>query len=77
MRHRSGDGIRWQCIHPALSTVNKAFAPSDEEVTRATALIEAYEDAVAGGQGAAVYDGKMIDAASLRMARAILDGQRS
>ena len=67
-----------QCIHPAqLSTVNKAFAPSDEEVTRATALIQAYEDAVAAGQGAAVYDGKMIDAASLRMARAILDGQRS
>jgi citrate lyase subunit beta/citryl-CoA lyase len=62
-----------QCIHPAqLPTVNTVFAPSDEEVSRATALIQAYEKAVAAGQGAAVYEGKMIDGASLRMARTVL-----
>ena len=62
-----------QCIHPAqLATVNAAFSPSDEEVARATALVNAYEAAIAGGRGAASYQGRMIDAASLRMAQVIL-----
>lgn len=67
-----------QCIHPAqLPVVNAVFGPSDEEVARAEAVVKAYEDAVASGQGAATHDGRMIDAASLRMARAILSHRRS
>jgi malyl-CoA/(S)-citramalyl-CoA lyase len=63
-----------QCIHPAqLPVVNAAFGPSDEEVARAEAVVKAYEDAVAAGQGAATHEGRMIDAASLRMARAMLE----
>lgn len=66
-----------QCIHPAqVATVNAAFTPSDEEVARASALVESYETAVRSGQGAAVHDGRMIDAASLRMARAILEKRK-
>jgi citrate lyase subunit beta/citryl-CoA lyase len=62
-----------QCIHPSqIDTVNTVFAPSEEEVTRARALVEAYEASVASGHGAATHDGRMIDAASLRMARSIL-----
>src|SRR5688572_6670204 len=62
-----------QCIHPAqLPTVNAAFSPSPEEVARATALVKAHEAAVAAGRGAATHDGRMIDAASLRMAQVIL-----
>jgi citrate lyase subunit beta/citryl-CoA lyase len=62
-----------QCIHPGqLATVNAAFSPSDEEVARATALVTAYETAIAEGRGAASYQGRMIDAASLRMAQVIL-----
>jgi citrate lyase beta subunit len=62
-----------QCIHPAqLATVNGAFSPSPEEVARASALVKAYESAVAAGRGAAAHDGRMIDAASLRMAQVIL-----
>ncbi len=62
-----------QCIHPAqLATVNAAFSPSAEEVERASALVSAYEKAVAEGSGAATHDGRMIDAASLRMAQVIL-----
>ena len=62
-----------QCIHPAqLTTVNAVFTPSAEEVARATALVAAYEQAMTAGRGAAVHDGRMIDAASLRMARSIL-----
>ena len=62
-----------QCIHPAqLATVNAAFSPSAEEVARATALVKAYEAATAEGRGAATHEGRMIDAASLRMAQVIL-----
>ena len=62
-----------QCIHPAqLATVNAQFSPSAAEVARASALVQAYETAVAEGQGAATHDGRMIDAASLRMAQVIL-----
>ena len=62
-----------QCIHPAqLATVNAAFSPSQEEVARASALVTAYETAVAEGRGAATHDGRMIDAASLRMAQVVL-----
>jgi citrate lyase beta subunit len=63
-----------QCIHPAqLATVNALFAPSDAEVAAAAAMVRAYDAAVAGGQGAATHDGRMIDAVSLRMARTILE----
>jgi len=62
-----------QCIHPGqLATVNAAFSPSDEEVARASALVKAYEDAIAEGHGAASFQGRMIDAASLRMAQVTL-----
>jgi citrate lyase beta subunit len=62
-----------QCIHPAqLPTVNAQFSPSPEEVDRASALVKAYEAATAEGRGAATHDGRMIDAASLRMAQVIL-----
>jgi len=66
-----------QCIHPAqLATVNSVFAPSDEEVSKAAALVHAYETAVSSGQGAATHDGRMIDAANVRMARTILERHR-
>lgn len=62
-----------QCIHPGqLATVNAAFSPSDEDVARASALVAAYEAAIAEGRGAASYQGRMIDAASLRMAQVTL-----
>jgi citrate lyase subunit beta/citryl-CoA lyase len=66
-----------QCIHPSqLATVNAAFTPSDAEVARATAIVAAYSRAVSGGQGAATHDGRMIDAANVRMARTTLERQR-
>lgn len=66
-----------QCIHPGqLEAANAIFAPSPEEVAHARAVIEAYERAVAEGRGSASWNGKMIDAANVRMARAILEKQR-
>jgi citrate lyase beta subunit len=66
-----------QCIHPSqLAAVNATFTPSLQEVTRAAAVVKAYEAAVAAGQGAATHDGRMIDAANIRMARTILERHR-
>jgi citrate lyase beta subunit len=62
-----------QCIHPAqLTTVNALFAPAPTAVARAQAVVDAYEAAMAAGRGAISLDGKMIDAANLRMAQAVL-----
>jgi citrate lyase beta subunit len=66
-----------QCIHPGqLQTVNTVFSPTAAEVAAAAALVEAFDAAVAAGQGAGTHAGHMIDAASLRMARTILDRVR-
>jgi citrate lyase beta subunit len=62
-----------QCIHPSqLATTNAVFSASVAEVAHARRVVEAYDQAVAGGQGAVALDGKMIDEASVRMARVIL-----
>ena len=67
-----------QCIHPSqLSATNTIFSPSPEEIARATAIVEAFDQAVARGQAAAVHEGQMIDAASLRMARSVLSRVRN
>ena len=66
-----------QCIHPSqLATANAVFTPSDDEAAKAAAVVQAYEDAVAAGRGAATHEGRMIDAATLRMARTILERRR-
>ena len=63
-----------QCIHPSqVGLANAIFSPSAEEVAHAAAVVRAVDEAAAAGRGAATHEGKMIDAASLRMARTILD----
>lgn len=63
-----------QCIHPAqLATVNAVFSPSPEEIAQARRVVDACERAAAEGRGSASLDGKMIDAANIRMARVTLE----
>lgn len=65
-----------QCIHPAqLDTANQVFAATAGEIERARQVLDAYQAAAATGRGSATFEGKMIDAANVRMARSIL--QRS
>jgi citrate lyase beta subunit len=65
-----------QCIHPGqLAAANAIFSPSDAEVAHAREIVDAYERAVAEGRGSASWNGKMIDAANIRMARTILEKQ--
>jgi citrate lyase beta subunit len=63
---------KW-CIHPAqIPIVNEVFTPSADEVAWARRVIAAYEDAAASGRGAVAIAGRMIDRASVRMARRTL-----
>ena len=66
-----------QCIHPSqLATVHTVFSPTADEVAHAQRIVDACEQAEADGRGAARLDGAMIDAASARMARVVLDQHR-
>ena len=67
-----------QCIHPnQIPIVNRIFSPSPEEVAHAKAVVNAYDEATKSGRGAIGKDGKMIDYANVRMARAILKKRES
>jgi citrate lyase subunit beta/citryl-CoA lyase len=66
-----------QCIHPnQLSTANSIFTPPADEVALAKQVMRAYEQAVADKKGVASLNGKMIDAANVRMAQCILEKNR-
>lgn len=63
---------KW-AIHPSqIDLANEVFSPLPDEVDRARRIVEALRQAEADGKGAASLDGKMIDAASERMARTVI-----
>jgi citrate lyase subunit beta/citryl-CoA lyase len=63
---------KW-AIHPSqVELANEVFSPPEAEVDRARRIIEALREAEAQGKGAASVDGKMIDAASERMANTVI-----
>ena len=50
------------CIHPAqVAILNEGFAPPAAEIAEAEGIIAAYDAALARGEGAVAYQGKMID----------------
>ncbi|MGN6392196.1 MAG: HpcH/HpaI aldolase/citrate lyase family protein [Gemmatimonadales bacterium] len=64
---------KW-AIHPSqIELANEVFSPPPEEVSRARRILEALEAAARDGRGAAQLDGRMIDAASARMAQNVVD----
>jgi citrate lyase subunit beta/citryl-CoA lyase len=64
---------KW-AIHPSqIALANEVFSPPEAEVTKAERIIEELKKAEAEGRGAASLDGKMIDAASEKMARNVID----
>ena len=63
---------KW-AIHPAqIAIANEVFAPTPDEVADARAAIEAYRAAEAGGVGAIGRDGRLVDAAHMRLAANVL-----
>ncbi|HHW77482.1 MAG TPA: CoA ester lyase [Xanthomonadaceae bacterium] len=67
---------KW-CIHPGqIETVNQTFVPSDKDIAWARTVLDEYEAALREGRGAISVKGKMIDVASLRMCRTIVERAR-
>ncbi len=63
---------KW-AIHPSqIALANEVFSPPVAEVDRAHRILVALEEAAAEGRGAAQLDGRMIDAASARMAENVV-----
>ena len=64
---------KW-AIHPSqIDLANKVFSPQEAEVNKAKRIIEELDKAAKEGKGAAQLDGRMIDAASARMAENIVN----
>ena len=64
---------KW-AIHPAqVEHAQEIFSPKPQEVAQAREMIKAYDAALAQGLGAVQYGGKMIDIASVRIVRNLVD----
>ena len=73
MTHALGFDGKW-VIHPAqIDIVNAVFSPTIEEIERAQAVIAAHQLAVEKGRGTASLDGRMIDQATIRMAKQLIE----
>ncbi len=63
---------KW-AIHPSqIELANEVFSPPPAEVEKARRILEELDKAAREGRGAASLDGKMIDAASARMAENVV-----
>jgi citrate lyase subunit beta/citryl-CoA lyase len=63
---------KW-AIHPSqVALANDVFTPPPKEVERARRILDALDQAAREGRGAAQLDGRMIDAASARMAQNVV-----
>jgi len=64
---------KW-AIHPSqIEVANEVYSPTKEEIERARRLEAAYAKAEAEGLGAVTFEGVMIDAASVRIIRNVID----
>jgi citrate lyase subunit beta/citryl-CoA lyase len=63
---------KW-AIHPSqISIANDVFSPTAEEIEAARQSVEEYRAAEAGGVGAIGHDGRLVDAAHMRLAANVL-----
>jgi citrate lyase subunit beta/citryl-CoA lyase len=65
------------CIHPTqVPLANAVFRPTDAEIAAALRVVEAARGAEAGGVGAFLVDGRMIDLPFIERARTLLSAAR-
>ena len=61
------------CIHPKqVPILNEAFTPTDDEIDRSERMVAVYDAAMAAGDGAVAFEGKMIDVPVVARAERIL-----
>ena len=64
---------KW-AIHPSqIDLANELFSPSEKEVTQAQRIIDAMDQAQKEGKGAVSLDGRLIDIASIRQAKVLVE----
>jgi malyl-CoA/(S)-citramalyl-CoA lyase len=67
---------KW-AIHPdQIGIINEVFAPILEDIARAQKIMEAFDAAEKTGRGAVAVEGRMIDQATVRLARQLLSQAR-
>jgi citrate lyase beta subunit len=83
--YKNPEGLRRSCmlsaalgydgkwvIHPdQIEMVNEMYTPSSEDVERSQRVLNAYQEAQKEGCGSLAIEGKMVDAASVRVAKVI------
>jgi citrate lyase beta subunit len=75
LEHAAGLGCALGCdgkwaIHPVqIDCINRVFTPSREDLERARRIIAADDAARTGGRGAVAVEGRMVDQATVRLAR--------
>jgi malyl-CoA/(S)-citramalyl-CoA lyase len=63
---------KW-AIHPSqIELANQVFTPDPALVSKTHQIVAAMKDASTAGKGAVSFDGRLIDAASIRMAQTLL-----
>ena len=62
------------CIHPRqVPVIQQAFIPGEDEIEKATRIVEAFEEAQARGSGVVALGSKMIDPPVVKRAQKTLD----
>lgn len=83
--YKNPEGLRRSCllsaalgydgkwvIHPdQIQIINEMYTPTLEDVERSERILSAYRQAQAEGCGSLAIDGKMVDAASIRVAQVV------
>jgi len=65
---------KW-AIHPSqIETINNVFSPTSEEIDRANRILAAAK--ASPGRGAVAIDGRMVDRATIRLAKKLVDSIR-
>ena len=61
-------------IHPdQIDIINQVFSPSQEDIDRAVKVLEAFNKAEAKGRGAVAVEGRMVDQATVRLAKQVYE----
>ncbi|MGE0085120.1 MAG: CoA ester lyase [Desulfococcaceae bacterium] len=64
---------KW-AIHPSqIEILNQVFSPSQEDIERAVKVLKAIENAESKGRGAVAVEGRMVDQATVRLARQLYE----
>jgi citrate lyase subunit beta/citryl-CoA lyase len=68
---------KW-ALHPdQIAACNETYAPTEAELDRALAILDAYRASSREGRGAAAFEGEMIDEASRKLAVSVVDRGRA